>query len=196
MKTAKHFFCSMIFLWMVQVAQANQTLAGSIKLKSGKVEFGFVSYNKIAVPTRVLFFEKNSTTGEIIDSTKTLYSPQELEYFTYGENEKWLSISFYKKDIGFAADYFMQVLDSTQSFYLVAGMVTGEGCNCSGTKISSTYYYVIYNALDTKKIIVAKKRRAKIKNSKEIARFFKEYDIEVDPKELTKPITALSPLKE
>ncbi|MGB0429477.1 MAG: hypothetical protein ACPGLV_03320 [Bacteroidia bacterium] len=175
---------------------ANTPKPGYIQRQNGEIIKGYVAYLKIAVPTRVIFYRPDSSSGTYLKSSKTLFSPNELKSFCYGAYEKWVAVHFTKAEIGFKASYFLQVLDSAQGFYLLGGLVTGEGCNCSGTKFSSSYYYVLSNMVRHQKLIIAKKKRSKITYPANVAQFYQKFDLEFSRKLFVKPKDVLLPLKQ
>lgn len=193
--TRRISICLISIVFSAFAALANEPLPGEIELENGEVLSGFVSYRKLDVPSRILFYELDSILKQPIEESKTIYGPNELKSFTYGD-EKWYSLAFTKKELGYQASYFLKVLDTTATFALLGGIVTGEGCNCSGTKINATYHWLLLETSSKERLILSKKRHAKIEKPEWVSAFFSTYGIDVLPSEFKKPRQVLKPIKE
>ena len=194
--TIRNTFCLIAAILFSSYCFGKKLLSGTLIFKNGEEKQGFVGYRKIDVATRIVFYEKDSTTGELIKASKTLYGPLELKGFKYGITETWLSVAFTKKELGYNASYFLKLIDTAQNFALLGGLVTEEGCNCSGTKIRSSFHWILYNQITEEKLVLGKKRNTKIKETEGVAAFFIQYGVEAEPFEFVKPKDVLKPLKE
>jgi hypothetical protein len=193
--TRRITICLISIVFSAFAAFANEPLPGEIELENGEVLSGFVSYRKLDVPSRILFYELDSILKQPIEESKTIYGPNELKSFTYGD-EKWYSIAFTKKELGYQASYFLKVLDTTATFALLGGIVTGEGCNCSGTKINASYHWILLDTLSGQRLILSKKRRAKIEKPEWVSAFFSGFGYEISSSTFVRPKKVLQPIKE
>lgn len=189
------FFCLISIVLFPFDGFTNESKLGSIVLENGDKLVGFISYRKIDVPIRIAFYEVDSILDIPIEATKTLYGPNELKSFSYG-SERWYSISFTKKELGYEASYFLKVIDTVTSFALLGGIVTAEGCNCSGTKINATYHWLLLDTVLLQRMILSKKRHAKIEKPEWVSAFFSGFGFEFEPSLFVRPKMVLYPLKE
>ncbi|MFY0673943.1 MAG: hypothetical protein JXQ87_11085 [Bacteroidia bacterium] len=189
------FFCLISIVFFAKPCFGNEPKPGILVLKNGDTLQGFISYRKIDVPTRVLFQNNEGAKLPQNPLTKTLYGPNELSSFTYG-NEQWYSISFTKKELGYKASYFLKVIETKHNFSLLGGIVTAEGCNCSGTKINATYHWLLLDTGSKQRIILAKKRHGKIENPEWVSAFYSGFGFDIEPFNFIRPKKVLYPINE
>lgn len=188
------FLILIVAVFQATTCSSKSILKGSIKLKDGTNSVGYISYRKIDVATRIVFYSLDPKTKEIDETTKTTFGPGEIMGFSYGENEKWLSVNFDKSELGYDAPYFMKVEAVAHDIYLLGGIITGEGCNCSGTKIDASYFWVLWSAKDQQKTILSEHRYGRITKPEWVSAYFSRYGFEVDPDVFNKPKHVLAPI--